>query len=125
MNNFNFTGNIGKDCSVRQAGSSTVCVFPVAVTTGYGDKEKTMWTVCEVWGKCAEGGLPQYLVKGQKVVISGELSLDEYEKDGEKRHTLKVNVNSLDLLGDKKESAPQATPSAPKSNDDPDDDIPF
>ena len=125
MNNWNFTGNLGKNAEVKatQAGK-TVCTFSVAVTSGYGDNQKTTWANCAIFGKRAEGKLPEFLVQGQKVAISGEAQLDEWEKDGVKRSALKVFVNSLDLIGEKKlEQAPQQQKQQPVDNFD--DDIPF
>lgn len=129
MNVFSFTGNLGKDCEVKQAGNSTVCEFSVAVKSGYGEREKTNWVRCKLWGKRAEGGLPPYLVKGQQVAISGEYSLSEWEKDGEKHSIAEVNVNSVDLVGGKADGDQAGSNSspAPASNagDDFSDDIPF
>jgi len=100
MNVFTFTGNLGRDCERKTTGSGlTLCEFSVGITTGYGDKAKTTWAKCSLFGKKAEGKLPEYLVKGQKVCVSGEMSLDEWEKDGQKYSALKVNVNSIDLIG--------------------------
>jgi len=114
MNVFNFVGNIGRDGEVRQAGSATLCEFPVAVKSGYGEREKANWIRCQIWGKRAEGELPKYLVKGQAVAISGEMAIDEWDnKEGEKRTTVSVNVNSLDLVGGKKDaSSPRSTTNA-------------
>jgi single-strand DNA-binding protein len=83
MNVLTFTGNIGRDCEVRKAGTSTVATFPVAITSGYGERKKTTWVRCSLWGKRAEGGLVKWLIKGQAVAVSGEMSLNEYQaKDG-------------------------------------------
>ncbi len=109
MNTFNCTGHLGSDADVRQAGSSTICTFSVAVKSGYGDKETTMWLRANLWGKRAEGNLPAYLKKGSQVAISGELSLNAWtNKDGVEKTNLEVNVSTLDLIGSKKEpSQPQ------------------
>ncbi len=132
MNKFIFTGNVGKDAEVKvtQSGMS-VCSFSVAVKSGYGDKQKTTWANCALFGKRAEGQLPQYLKKGAQVAISGELTLDEWEgKDGTTQKSIKVNVDDLDLIGGKPEGSapaqrqPQA-PAAPAPGDDGFDDIPF
>jgi single-strand DNA-binding protein len=133
MNIWNFTGNIGKDAEIKTTqNGKTVCSFSVAVKSGYGDNEKTTWANCAIFGKRAEGALPQYLVKGQQVAISGEATLDEWEKDGVKNKALKVIVNSLDLVGEKKVGAPQQAPpqqqapqTIPAGDDKFDDDIPF
>jgi single-strand DNA-binding protein len=115
MNVWNFTGNLGKDAEVKYtAGGMAVMSFSVAVKSGYGDKEKTTWVNCGVFGKRAEGSLPQYLVKGAQVAISGEAFLDEWEKDGVTNKMLKVNVDKLDLIGGRSDSAPQQQRQAPQ-----------
>jgi len=110
MNIFSFTGNLGKDCEVKTTQSgSTLCEFSVGVSSGYGDKQKTTWANCVIFGKRAEGKLPEHLTKGQKVAISGELTQETWQKtDGGTGFKLKVVVNSLDLIGVREQpSAPQ------------------
>ena len=139
MNQFIFTGNLGKDCEVRYLPSGTaVCTFSVAVKSGIGDNVKTSWPRCTIFGKRAEGGLPQYLKKGAQVCISGEVSLDEWQgQDGTTQKMLSVNVIKIDLIGGKQDSQQSAAapPSAAQpsaqgnfqqpDNFDPDQDIPF
>jgi len=111
MNIFTFTGNLGKDCEVRSTQSGmSVCSFSVAVKSGYGDNQKTTWVACTLFGKRAEGQLPQYLTKGAQVAISGEAFMDEWQKDGVTNKMLKVNVDKLDLIGGVQQQAqrPQA-----------------
>ena len=109
MNLFSFTGNLGKDCEVKTLQSgSTVCEFSVAVKSGYGDREKTNWVKCAMFGKKAEGQLPQYLRKGTQVAISGELELQEWESQNGKGSTLAVSVQNLDLIGSKPEDQQQS-----------------
>lgn len=100
MNLLTVTGNLGKDCemAVTQTGT-TVCSFTLAIKSGFGDRAKTLWIKCALFGKRAEGKLPEYLLKGAQVAVSGELSQDEWEKDGQKHTMLKMMVNSLDLIG--------------------------
>ena len=108
MNNWNFTGNLGKDCVIEATqNGTTVCKFSVAVKSGYGDNVKTTWANCRLFGKRAEGQLPSYLVKGQQVAISGECELAEWESNGAQNKALMVFVNSLDLIGAKQEPQPQ------------------
>lgn len=109
MNIFTFTGGLGADAETKSTqGGTSVCSFPVAVNSGYGENKKTTWVRCNLFGKRAEGNLPNYLVKGAQVAISGELTLEQWESNGEKKSALKLNVNSLDLIGGKTEQAPQA-----------------
>ena len=105
MNVLCLTGNLGRDAEVRQAGSSTVCGFSVAMTSGYGDKKQTVWIDCSIWGRQAEGALPGYLKKGQQVAVSGELSTREHEG----KTYLQLRVNSIDLIG-KRDDGGQAAP---------------
>jgi single-strand DNA-binding protein len=104
MNKYIFTGNLGNNAETKQLpNGTTVCEFSAAAKSGFGDNEKTLWIKCAMFGKRAEGQLPQYLVKGAKVCISGELSMDEWEKDGVANKMLKVRVEDLDLIGAKQE----------------------
>jgi single-strand DNA-binding protein len=133
VNIFSFTGNLGKDCRVGKAGNSTVCNFTVAVKSGFGNNEQTLWVDCALWGKQAESKLPEYLLKGQSVAVSGELGSREHEG----KTYLTCNVNGIDLTGSKNAAqAPQSAPAqqppqqkSPAPMKDPDfdfdDDIPF
>lgn len=126
MNVFSFTGNLGKDCRTGMAGSTAVCNFTVAVKSGWGDKAQTLWLDCAMFGKQAEGKLPDYLVKGQQVAVSGELGTREHEG----KTYLTCRVTSVDLVGGKGDQA--AAPAAQQSQHVPqqvadpfDDDSPF
>ena len=129
MNVFTFSGRLGSDAEVRYTANGTaVCSFIVANDIGYGDNKKTQWIDCVLFGKRAEGGLPQHLVKGAQVVVSGEVTLKTYAKrDGSQGASLQVRVNDVDLIGGKgeprqqRESAQQAAPAADEFLDD----IPF
>lgn len=101
MNLYAATGNVCGDAEVRHTNSGkAVCTFTLAVKAGYGDRESTLFVRCLIWGKRAEGSLPQYILKGGKLAVHGELSLNEWEdKDGGKRSTLECKVAQIDLLG--------------------------
>lgn len=118
MNRFIGTGNLGKDCRTGSAGGTSVVNFPLAVKSGYGDNEQTVWLDCALWGKRAEGGLVQYLVKGQQVAICGELGTREHEG----KTYLTCRLDDVTLVGGKPggQSQPQQSGGAPL-----DDDIPF
>ena len=114
MNLLAMTGNLGRDAEVRQAGSSTVCSFAVALSSGWGDKKTTTWINCSVWGKQAEGQLPTYLKKGQQVALTGELSTREYQaKDGTMKTSLELRVGTIDLIGKREESSAPAQQQRP------------
>jgi len=123
MNNASFTGNLGGDSEVRSAGNSTICTFSIAIKSGYGDREKTSWCRCNLWGKRSEGRLPEFLKKGTQVAVSGEISLNTWQNnDGVEKTSLELNVNELDLIGGKQGGNQQEQP-APQSSTG--EDVPF
>lgn len=105
MNNWNFTGNLGRDAEQRYTPSGDAIVsFSVGVKSGYGEKASTTWANCAMFGKRGEA-VAQYLTKGMLVGISGEVNNREYQdKEGQKRYSLDVRVNDLTLLSGKSES---------------------
>ena len=111
------TGNIGKDATLRDAGGQTVCSFGVASTTKVKGEKVTQWVDCSIWGKRAET-LNQYLSKGTRVAIVGELSTREHNG----KTYLQCRVDQLDLMGGgtREQGQPQ-----PSSDDNGRDDIPF
>lgn len=112
MNVFTFSGNLGRDAEVKQVAGTSVANFSVACKAGIGDKATTTWINCAIWGKRAEGGLIQYLKKGQQVIVSGELSSREYQaNDGSTKTSIDLRVNDLTLAGGKSDqAAPSAAP---------------
>jgi len=126
MNVWSFTGNLGGDVKVNKVSDQSVANFSVAVKSGYGDKATTIWAGCALWGKQAESKLVDYLLKGQMVAVSGELSMREH--DGKLYPS--VRVNSVSLVGGKSEGSSSSAPQqsrpqqAPQQQDD-SLDIPF
>ena len=107
MNVFACTARLGKDAEVRKVGKSTLCQFSGAVDFGFGDRKGTLWVRFKMWGKIAEGGLPQYLIKGSMVDAYGELSQESWTaKDGAERTDLVVDVSKINLI-----SKPETRPS--------------
>jgi len=112
MNVYSFTGRLSRDCEVRTTQSGmAICSFTVAVDYGFGDNKGVNWMRVSLFGKRAEGGLPNYLKKGTQVGISGELRIREYkDKDGVDRTSVEVSANSVDLLGSKQDNAQGGQP---------------
>lgn len=100
MNVFSFTGNLGRDGSANNVSGTAVLNFAVGVKSGYGDKEQTVWVDCALWGKQAESRLVEYMLKGQRVSVSGELGTREYQaNDGTTKTTITCRVNQIGLEG--------------------------
>ena len=75
--------------------------FTLAVERAYQkdkNNKKVDFINCEQLGKHVEN-LCQYVTKGKQILVEGELNIDNYEKDGEKRSFTKVKVDRLEFLG--------------------------
>jgi single-strand DNA-binding protein len=88
-------GRTGKAAELRRLQDGTpVLSFSVAVDEGWGDKKRTLWFDCSLFGKRGET-LKDMLPKGKEVTASGDLSTREYEG----KTYLTVRVNEVTLQG--------------------------
>ena len=74
--------------------------FTLAVERNYQkdkNNKKVDFINMEMIGKHTEN-LCQYVTKGKQILVEGELNIDNYEKDGEKRSFTKVKVDRLEFL---------------------------
>jgi len=135
LNRCEFIGNVGKAPEVRFVGNSAVADFSVACNEKWKDKngqqqERTEWVRCTAWGKLAEV-CGQYLEKGRQVYVAGRMQTDEFEKDGVKRYSTKIVVETMKMLGGKgdRQSQPQQQSgqkwSQPAGGAPTDEDLPF
>jgi len=93
------SGNIGKDAVTRKTqNGDAVTGFTVAVEDRQGKEKSTIWFDCAIWGKRGEV-LEQYLTKGSKVSVAGDLSTREHEG----KTYLTVRADQVTLLGGKPE----------------------
>ena len=93
------TGRLGKDAEVRTTqGGTKVVSFSLADDIGWGDRKKTNWLKCAMFGERGVKVAP-YLTKGSIVQISGEPEVEAWEKDGKAHGCIKVAVNDVKLFG--------------------------
>lgn len=128
-------GGLTRDAVTRSTqNGDKVTGFSVAVSDGFGDTKRTIYFDCSLWGKRGES-LAQYLTKGGKVAVSGELSTREHEG----KTYLTVKADQVTLLGGRNDSGgrddsrggyddrggQQHGHATPLSRTDIDDDLPF
>lgn len=103
-------GNVCADPEMRTTpNGKTVTNFTVAVSRK-GDKDKTDFFRCAAWGKTGEV-CGQYLGKGKKVCVVGEVSARAYtDKQGEAKASLEVFVTEVEFLSPRNEEAPAPAP---------------
>lgn len=100
MKSITIAGNIGKDAATRTTqGGDKVTSWSVAVEERSGQDKRTIWFDCTIWGKRGES-LAQYLTKGGKVSVSGELSTREH--DG--KTYLTVRADQVTLMGGRQDN---------------------
>lgn len=84
-------GNIVRDIELRTTTNSKVANFTVA-TKGF--KDKTNFVPCVAWGKTAEI-LSEYGKKGKFIILEGEFTSRNYEKDGNRVYVYELKVNNV------------------------------
>lgn len=99
MNKIIAKGRLTHDPECKTVGSNTVTTFTVAVNRKYA-KDKTDFINCEAWRNTGEF-IAKYFKKGQEMLVTGELHIDPYEKDGVRKTIAKVVVDDAEFCGSK------------------------
>lgn len=102
MNKIIISGRLVRDAELSYIASTSTpkMSFSIAVERNYQkdkNNKKVDFINCEMIGKHTEN-LTQYVTKGKQILVEGELNIDNYEKDGEKRSFTKVKVDRLEFL---------------------------
>ena len=102
MNKIILTGRTTKDAELGFIGTTGTpkMRFTLAVERNYQkdkNNKKVDFINCEMLGQHTEK-LSQYVTKGKAILVEGELNIDQYTKDDEKRSFTKVKVDRLEFL---------------------------
>ena len=133
MNKIILTGRLVKDAELGFIGSTGTpkMTFTLAVERNYQkdkNNKKVDFINCEMLGQHTEK-LSQYVTKGKAILVEGELNIDNYEKDGEKKSFTKVKVDRLEFLAGNSNNENKANANALEYTGfqqiDDNDDIPF
>lgn len=117
INNVTLSGNLASDFQVRATpsgypiGSGTVAVNKRRKNASGGYDEVASFFDFKVLGDRATK-LQQYLVKGTKVTVSGELEQERWtdKETGKGRSKVSVLVNELEFMSRQQGAAPQPAP---------------
>ena len=101
MNKVILSGGITRDAELTFIGSNGVpkMNFSLAVERGYqkkGEEKRVDFINCEMLGAHVEK-LSQYITKGKQIVVEGELNIDSYMKDDERKTYTIVRVDKLEF----------------------------
>lgn len=109
MNKVVLLGKMTRDPELNFAANSGtgVCKFNLAVRRQF-KKDETDFINCIAFGKTGET-IAQYFVKGSPIAIVGNIRTGSYEaKDGTKRYTTDVIVESFEFIGNSKSNDSQS-----------------
>ena len=104
INRVMVSGNVTRDPELRQTANGTAVLnFGLAVNDRRKNPQTDEWEdyanffECSMFGNRANT-MSQYVAKGMKVVIEGKLRYSQWEKDGQKRSSVKVVVEEVVLM---------------------------
>lgn len=97
-------GNLGADAELKQSSKGAVLKMRLATDHSWRSKEtnakekRTEWHNLTMFGTRAEA-LAKHLRKGTRVMITGHLHTDSYEKEGQKHYRTEIIVEELRFGG--------------------------
>jgi single-strand DNA-binding protein len=104
INKVILVGNLGRDPETRYMPSGgAVTNVSIATSKQWRDresgenKERTEWHRIVFFNRLAEIA-GEYLKKGSKVYVEGELRTREWERDGQKHYTTEIVANEMQML---------------------------
>lgn len=109
LNSVTFMGNLTKDPVVRfTPGGTAVTNLSIASNKTYKDKngnkqEKVTYVDVTFWGKTGEV-IAQYHVKGDPILVMGEIENQSWEKDGQKHYKNVIRGNEFRFLPKQRQS---------------------
>ena len=146
INKVIIVGNLGRDPETRYLPSGgAVTNVSVATSKSWRDrasgeqKDRTEWHRVVFFNRLAEIA-SEYLKRGSKIYLEGELRTREWEREGQKHYTTEIVANEMQMLdsrggmegggggnfgGSGGQSGRQQDDFGPPPSDDFDDDIPF
>ena len=141
INKVIIVGNLGQDPEIKYtAGGAAVTTLSIATSDSWKDKdsgmdqERTEWHRVVLWRRLAEIA-GEYLKKGSKVYIEGQLQTRKWEQEGQTRYTTEIIARDMQFLDSRGSSNSSSTQKSSEMNDQSaadvpdsaidDDDIPF
>jgi single-strand DNA-binding protein len=115
-------GNVGKDPETKYLPSGgAVTNLSIATSESWKDKqtgqkqERTEWHRVVFFNKLAEI-VAQYVKKGSKLYVEGQLRTQSWEQDGVKRYTTEVIASEMQMLDSRQDGGQQQSQQAPNAS---------
>ena len=123
INKVIIVGNLGQDPEIKYtAGGAAVTTLSIATSDSWKDKdsgmdqERTEWHRVVLWRRLAEVA-GEYLKKGSKVYIEGQLQTRKWEQEGQTRYTTEIIARDMQFLDSRGSSNYSSTLKSPELND--------
>lgn len=113
MNKALLIGNVTRDPEIKQVNDKTLASFSIATNKKYktqsGEKKEVVeFHNLTAWGKLAEI-IGQYVKKGHKLYVEGEIRTRTYEKDGVNHYRTEITVSDMEMLTPKGAKRPDGS----------------
>lgn len=89
-------GHLGKDPVLRTTQNGTAFATGTLAYNSYRDQESTLWVNYIIFGESAKS-FAERARKGSRVLISGRLCAEEFQRDGRIQRSLKLEVRDWSL----------------------------
>ena len=123
INKVIIVGNLGQDPEIKYtAGGAAVTTLSIATSDSWKDKdsgmdqERTEWHRVVLWRRLAEVA-GEYLKKGSKVYIEGQLQTRKWEQEGQTRYTTEIIARDMQFLDSRGSSSNESTQKSSEMND--------
>jgi single-strand DNA-binding protein len=126
LNKVLLIGNVGADPEIRVTqGGKKIANMRMAMSESWRDKssgekrEKTEWVNVVCFNENLVPVIENYVKKGSKIYVEGQLATRKYEKDGIERYTTEVVLQAFNgqlvLLGSPGDKGKAEEPAPPKT----------
>lgn len=88
-------GNVGQDPQSIQGQRGNAASFSVGVSFGGGQNKTTEWFDCTAWSDKQAESILQYVSKGMRITVLGDLTFQEYQGKQQK----KVKIHRYHTMG--------------------------
>lgn len=104
LNKFLVAGRLTADPEMQNIGENRLCKFTIACDRPKrkgDDKPENDFFNCVAWYRNGDT-VASWFKKGDMITLVGEVHINRYEKDGEKRSATEVKVEEIHFSGNRK-----------------------
>ena len=104
LNKFLVAGHLTADPEMQNIGDNRLCKFTIACDhpkRKEQDDHETDFFNCVAWNRNGDT-IISYFKKGDMITIVGEVHINRYEKNGQKRSVTEVKVEEIHFSGNRK-----------------------